>query len=136
MSCRSADELRPDGLAFFPPGAVLAQLQEGKLVPLGVSTPDPMREPFALPSVRRELGIDYIISNWNGIVAPAKTPQPVLQRLAAHIEEVAKDPEVTEKYKTFSLVPRTVLLREFDAYMKEDMERLGPVVKASGAAAN
>lgn len=122
--------------AFFPPGAVLAQLQEGRLVPLGVSTPEPMREPFALPSVRQELGIDYIMSNWNGIVAPAKTPPAVMQRLAGQIQEVARDGEVTEKYKTFGLVPRAVLLREFDAYMKEDMERLGPVVRASGASAD
>lgn len=122
--------------AFFPPGAVLAQIQEGKLLTLGVSTPEPMREPFVVPSVRQEVNIDYIISNWNGIVAPAKTPAPILQRLAGHIQQVAQDEEVKEKYKAFGLVSRTVLLREFDAYMKEDMERLGPVVKASGASAN
>jgi tripartite-type tricarboxylate transporter receptor subunit TctC len=122
--------------AFFPPGAVLAQIQEGKLLTLGVSTPEPMREPFVVPSVRQEVNIDYIISNWNGIVAPAKTPPAVLERLAGHIQQVAQDEEVKEKYKSFGLVSRTVLLRDFDAYLKEDMERLGPVVKASGAGVN
>ena len=122
--------------AFFPPGAVLAQIQEGKLLTLGVSTPEPMREPFAVPSVKQEVNIDYIISNWNGIVAPAKTPGPILERLAGQIRQVANDEEVKEKYRTFGLVSRTVLLRDFDVYMKEDMERLGPVVKASGASAN
>jgi tripartite-type tricarboxylate transporter receptor subunit TctC len=122
--------------AFFPPGAVLAQIKEGKLLTLGVSTPEPMREPFHVPSVRQEVNIDYIISNWNGIIAPAKTPRPVLERLAAQIQQIAEDEEVKQRYKALGFVSRTLLLREFDAYMKADMERLGPVVKASGARAN
>lgn len=122
--------------AFFPPGAVLAQIQEGKLLMLGVSTPEAMREPFAVPSVREAVGLDYIFSNWNGIVAPAKTPAAVLEVLASHIREVAQDEDVKARYKTLGLVSRTVLLRDFDAYMKADMQRLAPVIKASGATAN
>ena len=121
--------------AFFPP-AMLSQFPEGKLLTLAVSSAEPLREPLAVPTAREAANLDYVMSNWSGIVAPAKTPGPILERLSRTVQEIAAEEDVKAKYKTLGLTLRIVALRDFDAFMKSDMERLGPVVKASGATAN
>jgi len=121
--------------AFFPP-AMLSNFQGGKLLALAVSSTEPLREPVVLPTAREAANLDYVMSNWSGIVAPAKTPVPILERLSRAIQEIAVEEDVKARYKTLGLALRIVALRDFDAFMKADMERLGPVVKASGATAN
>ena len=122
--------------AFFPLSPVLAYVQEGKLLALGVSSTKPMREPLNVPTARESIGIDYIFNNWFGFVAPAKTPTPILETLSRTIRGIAEGDDFHERYKALGLIPRVVVMSEFDAYIKEDMSRLGPVVKASGAVAN
>jgi tripartite-type tricarboxylate transporter receptor subunit TctC len=121
---------------FVPPAFLLSQIREGKLLALGVSTAEPMRAPLAVPSVREAAGVDYEYGTWYGLLAPARTPVPVLEALNRAIQRVAEDKDVREKYVAQGVVPRNVSLREFDAFIKADMDKLGPLVKASGARGN
>ncbi|MSQ70475.1 MAG: hypothetical protein EXR27_04165 [Betaproteobacteria bacterium] len=121
---------------FFAPGALLPQIHEGKILALGVASAGPMREPLALPSVREATNLDYLIGIWYGIMAPGKTPVAILERLSRGFQQMSQDEAVKERFKTLGVTPRNVLLRDFDAYIKTEMDRLGPIVKASGATAN
>lgn len=122
--------------AFFPVSAMLPQIQEGKLVALAVSSAGPMREPLALASVREAAGIDYVFSNWNGLLAPARTPLPILERLSRTVQQVAEDADVRDRFKALGVASRILAMRDFDVFIKADMDRLGPVVRASGTRAN
>ncbi|MSQ73999.1 MAG: tripartite tricarboxylate transporter substrate binding protein [Betaproteobacteria bacterium] len=124
-------------VAFVPPTAYLSQAIQGKFLTLGVATVEPMREPFVVPSVKEMTNLDYIFVNWYGLLAPAKTPSPILERLSRTVVQILEEEDVKEKYKALLLTPRrVVVLREFDALIRADRDRMGPVVKASGARAN
>ena len=121
---------------FVPPAFLLSQIREGKVLALATTHTEPMRSPFALPTVREAAGIaDYENVTWYGFVAPAKTPMPVLETLARALEVSAADPSVLERYAAQGILSRTMLLREFDAFIKTDMERIGPLIKSIGAKA-
>ena len=139
---KTSPELITDLLAgriqatFVPPAFLLSQIRDGKLLALGVSTAEPMREPLEVPSVRGAASVDYEYSTWYGFLAPAKTPVPALQLLSRTILQIAEDKDVKDRYRAQGVNIRNVVLRDFDAYIKTDMEKLGPLVKASGAKAN
>jgi tripartite-type tricarboxylate transporter receptor subunit TctC len=118
-------------VTFAPPAFTLAFLKEGKLLALGVSSAEAMREPVEAPSAR-SAGIDFEYSTWYGFLAPAKTPAAVLQTLNRAIAEVGEDPELKAKVQVQGIAPRNIALHEFDAYVGKEIERLGPILKEIG----
>jgi tripartite-type tricarboxylate transporter receptor subunit TctC len=71
-------------------------VQAGTVKALAVTTD--ARSP-ALPEVptMKESGLDYIVPYWTAVYAPAKTPQPVIDRLAAAFKKAMQSDEVTKK---------------------------------------
>ena len=114
---------------WMPAAFTLPLLQEGKLLALAVSSPDPMRKPIAVPSAR-SAGVDYAYATWYGFLAPAKTPPAVLQTLHAAIAEVSVDAELQTKVDAQGIAARSVGLRDFDAHIRNEMERLAPLLKS------
>jgi tripartite-type tricarboxylate transporter receptor subunit TctC len=128
-----ADLLEGRVQATFSPAAfTLPLLQEGKLLALAVSSPEPMRKPLAVPSAR-SAKIDYEYATWYGFLAPAKTPAAILQTLNAAIAEVSEDPELRAKVDAQGIEPRSVGLGDFDAHIRNEMDRLAPLLKSIGA---
>lgn len=122
-------------VGIYPPGFMLAQVRDKKLVALAVTANEPMQEPMELPTVREAAGVDYEFTSWNGVLAPAKTPPVVLEKLARAMQQIAGEEDVKEKLKAMGQNSRSILLRDFDAYMRADVDRFGPIVKASGTSA-
>ncbi|MGA2943943.1 MAG: hypothetical protein ABSE50_18085, partial [Xanthobacteraceae bacterium] len=63
---------------------------------------------------------------------PAKTPRAVLQTLHDAIVEVGKDPALQAKIRQQGFTPADVGLANFDAYIGNDMRRLGPLLADIG----
>jgi len=121
--------------AMVPVNYQLGQVQEGKLIALAVTSAEPMRYPYPLPTVRETANIDYTYSNWYGFVAPAKTPAAVLSRLSRAIQEISQAEETKALYKTLGLEPRLLLLHDFDSFIKADIEKTTALTKSLGIAA-
>ena len=119
---------------FAPAGFVLPSLADGRLVALAVTTKAPMRAPLDAPSVNEAAIPGFEYATWFGFVAPAKVPAAVIERLASALEAAANEPEVKAKLLEQGVVTRTLAGREFDGYIKADMDRLGPIVKSAGIA--
>jgi tripartite-type tricarboxylate transporter receptor subunit TctC len=75
---------------------------------------------------------DILGVGWNGIVVPAKTPKPVIDKLSAAIAKAVKMPDVAAKIQALGNDVHGTTPDEFAAVMKKDRERWTPVVKASG----
>ncbi len=123
-------------VAFPPIALAQAQLKAGRVV--AVALTDMQRTPL-LPEVAtaNEQGLrNFDYSIWYALVAPAKTPRPVMERLAKEINEITALPEVQQKMAQQGLVPKQVVLDQFDAYIKAEIDKLGALVKASGARAD
>jgi tripartite-type tricarboxylate transporter receptor subunit TctC len=114
---------------FAPAAFTLPLLQDGRLLALAVAADEPIREPIAVPTAL-SAGVDYRNATWYGFLAPAKTPRAALQILHDAIVGASTDPELMEKIKVQGITPRSIGLRDFDAHIRKDMDRLGPLLKS------
>ena len=81
----------------------------------------------------KELGYkDIEGAGWNGIVVPAKTPQAVIDKLSQAIVKAIKMPDVTQKLEQIGADATGTTAEEFARIIKQDRERWGPIIKASG----
>ena len=80
----------------------------------------------------RESGYNVIVESWLGAFAPAKTPPEAVRALNAAIGEAVKSPEMIDNLARIGNEPKFELPEQFAATVRADMERWGPVVKASG----
>jgi tripartite-type tricarboxylate transporter receptor subunit TctC len=121
-------------MGFFNTPTVIAQVKDGRLKALGVTSLQ--RSPL-LPDVPTldEAGIKgYEVNTWFGFVAPAGTPADVVTRLNGEIQKVLAQPAVREKLlaQGFDLAapqPPSAFART----IQDDLARWVPLVKASGA---
>lgn len=86
-----------------------------------------------LPTIA-EAGVKgYETTIWLGIMAPAGTPRPVLERLNGEITKVVNRPEVRKAWGEQGAVPMSMTTAEFDKYLRGDIAKWAKVVKISGA---
>jgi len=114
---------------FAPAAFTLPLLQDGRLKALAVAADEPIRAPIEVPTAR-SAGVDYQNATWYGFLAPGKTPRAVLQVLNEAIVAVGQDRELAEKVHAQGITPRSIGLRDFDAHIRGDMDRLGPLLKS------
>lgn len=94
-------------VAFASVSGTVQHVKSGRLRYLGVSGPKRMS---ALPDVPTlaEQGLDdgpFKLFGWLGMVAPAGTPKPIVDRLAAEVARAMKDPEVQERVRALGFEP-------------------------------
>jgi tripartite-type tricarboxylate transporter receptor subunit TctC len=76
-------------------------------------------------------GYEAII--WLGVMAPAGTPKPIIDKLNAEITKVMNNPEVKANWAKQGAVPMPMSPAEFDKYLRADIAKWAEVVKISGA---
>jgi len=117
--------------SFDPLAFVLSFLQNGSLRGLAVGADDPITAPVQIPTAISQ-GVDYHYATWYGILAPAKTPKPILKTLADAIAKVSHDPDLQQKIKAQGIRPENIALDAFDSYVDKDVARLEPLIKGIG----
>jgi tripartite-type tricarboxylate transporter receptor subunit TctC len=108
-------------------------IKAGKVNALAVS--GETRSP-AFPDVptMKELGYPDLISySWFGISVPAKTPQPIVDRLATEMQAVLKEPAVIKRWEEIGAEGSTMTPAEVTRFIQGEIDKWTPVVKASGA---
>jgi tripartite-type tricarboxylate transporter receptor subunit TctC len=112
----------------------LQQIREGKVCVLGVTTPKRVTAAPDIPTLA-EAGLPgFELVAWQGVVAPAGTPRPVIDALAAQIAKLMADPATRDKLTAMSLEPLPPSTPDgFAAYIKTEIERWAVIVKNSGA---
>jgi tripartite-type tricarboxylate transporter receptor subunit TctC len=76
-------------------------------------------------------GFEAVI--WLGIVAPAGTPKPIVDKLNAAINQTIARPEIVAAWEKQGANPMTMSPAEFDAFLRKDIEKWAQVAKFSGA---
>ena len=81
-----------------------------------------------------EAGVpNYEATIWLGVMAPAGTPQPIVDKLNAEINKVLNRPEIKEAWSKQGAVTMAMTPAEFDRYLRADIDKWAQVVKVSGA---
>jgi tripartite-type tricarboxylate transporter receptor subunit TctC len=101
------------------------------LLALAVADKEPVTDPIRVPTALSQ-DVDYVNATWYGFLAPAKTPPDVLATLHAAIVEVGKDPDIQAKIRLQGFTPAHIGLADFDAYIRNDMKRLAPLLATIG----
>ena len=80
-----------------------------------------------------EVGLkDFNISSWYGVWAPKDTPDPIVDKLAAAMAEVSKDPAFIAKTTSLGIVPTARGPKEFAAFIKTEVDVNTALLKDSG----
>jgi tripartite-type tricarboxylate transporter receptor subunit TctC len=110
-----------------------ATAKAGKVKALGTSgakrspvTPD-------VPTVAEAGVADYESGIWLGLMAPAKTPRPVLERLNAEVNRIVNSPEVRETWLKQGTIAMGMSIGEFDKFLRDEIVKWAKIVKLSGA---
>ena len=121
---------------FSPIAFMLAQVREGRLLALAVTSRARVPVLPEVPTVAEAAIPGYESSTWYGFLAPARTARAIRERLARELREISEEKEVKEKFAGQGIFPRSIELEDFDAFIREDVAKLGALAKAVGAKAN
>ena len=72
------------------------------------------------------------VTQWYGIVAPVKTPQPILERFSSEIQRLLRNPDVVKKLAGIPAIPSYVPTRAFESFYQGEIARWALVVKSAG----
>jgi tripartite-type tricarboxylate transporter receptor subunit TctC len=75
----------------------------------------------------------YEAGIWLGLMAPAGTPRPILERLNVEISKVINAPEVKDNWLKQGAAPMSMTLDQFDRFLRDEIVKWANVVKVSGA---
>ena len=75
----------------------------------------------------------YEFNTWYGLLVPAGTPRPIIDRLNKELARVLDSAAVNEQFASQGLEAAHTSPEEFGAYLKSEVEKWAKVVKASGA---
>jgi tripartite-type tricarboxylate transporter receptor subunit TctC len=108
---------------------LLSQIEGGKIRPLGAASAN---RNAALPEVRTlaEQGFaDTSADNWYGLLAPARTPAPVIGKLHDAVAAALAEPDMRDKLIRSGAMPASTSTAEFATLMREELARWGRVVR-------
>jgi tripartite-type tricarboxylate transporter receptor subunit TctC len=117
-------------VAFPPPGLAVAQMKAGKIRALAVTSPERVPVIADVPTVAESglPGFEYAITY--GVIMAAKTPRQHLEFFAEQFTAFTRTPDIRDKLVAQGMIPRDLVLADFDAYIARETEKLGRVVKA------
>jgi tripartite-type tricarboxylate transporter receptor subunit TctC len=118
---------------FDPVVTTLPFIRDGRIRALAIGSPQ--RSPL-LPNVPTfaEAGIGgYEMPAWFGIAAPAGTPKPVIDQLNAEFVKALRSPDVTQRLTDLGAIVNPTTPAEFGAFWRSETDKLGKIVRDSGA---
>ena len=120
-------------LVVLDVSVLLPHIRSGAIKPLAATS---RTRSALLPDVptTTEVGLPTVLSdNWYGLAAPAGIPKPILDRIHAAAVEVLGTRDAAEPMLAQGAVIRPMTPAEFGEFVRQEREKWGPVVKASGA---
>jgi len=123
-------------LTFENMSVLLPHVKAGKLRPLAVTGP---RRSTALPNVPTmiEAGVaGFEITAWGGIIAPAKTPMAIQQRLNEEVNRALKAPTLRERFASADSEPVGGTPQAFRDLIEREIKRWGEVIRKAGIRAD
>ena len=119
-------------MGFTPPISLVPLIKTGKVRALGVTSKERVSAMPDVPPIA-EAGLPGYESNgWNGVLAPAKTPQAIINQLHTGIVKVLQSPDVVQQLAVQGVDPVGNTPGEFAAIIKSDIEKWAKIIKSAG----
>jgi tripartite-type tricarboxylate transporter receptor subunit TctC len=118
------------GAVFAPVIAIGEHARAGKAKVLAVATEKRVASMPDVPTFT-EAGFDVVAPLWTGVVAPAGTPNDIVETLNRQFVQALNSPDVRERLNKVDQEPVPSSAADFAAFMRADRERWGRAVKAA-----
>jgi tripartite-type tricarboxylate transporter receptor subunit TctC len=120
--------------AGTPP--LMPHVKAGKLRVIAVGSPKRLPTLPEIATVAEQGYPGFETTQWYGLNAPAKTPEPIIRRLAEEAAKAAKSALVLERFKPDDAEAVGSTPQEYAAYIKKEQERWSKVVRAANIKAD
>jgi tripartite-type tricarboxylate transporter receptor subunit TctC len=115
---------------------VLPQVTTGKVRALGAAGASRASSLPDVPTIAEQGVPGFDASSWYGLVAPAKTPEPVLAKLREEVAKALKTPDMVARIRELGSEPGAAFGKDFGAFMAAETKKWAEVIRASGAKAD
>ncbi len=112
---------------------VLAQVKAGRLRALAVTTAKRSAVVPELPTLSESGLPGFDVSTWQAMLAPAGTPREIIARLNAEIGRIMALPEMKERFLSFGTDAATSTPEQLGQFLRDEVAKIGKVVKDVGA---
>ncbi len=112
--------------------AAAPHIKSGKLRALALIAPQRSRTLPEVPTIAEAGLADFEVTTWYGVLAPAGTPRPIVERLNAELVRIMHAPELKERLDAMGTEPRTSTPEEFAAYIRQEIVKWGDVIRKAG----
>jgi tripartite-type tricarboxylate transporter receptor subunit TctC len=107
-------------------------LQSGRVRALAVTTNARVAPLPDVPTVAESGLPDYFYDSWFGVLAPANTPAPIVDKISRDITRVLQLPDVQDRLTKLGMVVSTNGPAKFDELVRKDTERFGKLLRDAG----
>jgi len=107
-------------------------VKEGKLKVLAIASEQRWPDEPDIPTMQEAGYPGFIMGSWAGLMAPAGTPTPAIERMATEIADIVKLPEMTAMLKRQGFLPVGSSPHEFKAFLANETERYAKIIKDAG----
>jgi tripartite-type tricarboxylate transporter receptor subunit TctC len=115
--------------------SVAAFVKDKRMKMLAVTTPKRMSNFPEVPTLAESGMPGFDVGAWQGLMVPAGTPRPIIDRLNAELRKALANPEVRAKLAAQGAEPLGSTPEEYGAYIRKEIDRWGKVVQQSGVKA-
>ncbi len=119
-------------LQFGAVNSLLPHIKAGKLTALAVGGARRIAPLPAVPTVAEAGVAGYDSDIWVGLVAPAMTPQPIVDQINREVRKIMAMPDVVENLAQQGIVAQTTTQAEMEALVSSDLKRWTAVIKSAG----
>ena len=119
-------------LTFSPIASSIQHVKAGRLKALGVTSSKRVPLLPDLPTIAESGVPGYAASAWYGVVAPARVPRDIIQKLNREINALLKNAEFREGMLARGAVPMGGSSEEFAEFMRQEVSKYAALVKESG----
>jgi tripartite-type tricarboxylate transporter receptor subunit TctC len=117
---------------FSPVVNTLSLSRDGKLLALAASTGKRSVIQPDVPTVAEAGVAGYVFDPWFGILAPAKTPRDILNKLSREIARILQLPDVKERLLALGAEPAPTTPEAFDAHVRSEVAKFRKIVQDAG----
>ena len=123
-------------LVFAGTAALMTHVKAGRLRAIGVTSEMRLASLPDIPTIAEGGLPGYEISAWHGMIAPAATPAPIVDRLSTAVRTVLADAEIKKRFAVLGAETVGSTPEAFTAFLNADIERLGKLIRAANIKAD
>ena len=116
-------------LQFATVAQALPQYKAGQLRALGISSAARYASVPEIPTFR-EQGIEVVTTEWYGLLAPAGTPRPIVEKLNAQVNRTLQMPDVKQRFDQLGMDVEGGTPAHFEKFIRTQAEALKGLIKA------